>query len=167
MATDEKKGGKARDAKPDEKENDLARKRAEREGKKADPVAGNGKSIDDRAAEEITEDEDGQLAIGTIEGERITLGKLIKGGLPVKVQRSLMSASVPGKDGLLPPDGKTLLVVEVEVADYQPIPERERKQGEAKVTGWTIREHLRVVQAARAESADGRAMLGLPMASGE
>lgn len=162
-------GKKAKDGAPTEDE--LERRRAERDAEKGgDPLGGNGKSIEERAADgETREEEDGQFVIGEIAGENITLGKLIRGNLPITFERSLMSASVPGRDGMLDPNGETTLVVNVEVAKYEPIPIRERGKGDTKIVGWKIREHLRVVHTARADTEQGRQMLGLPVqaAAGE
>lgn len=149
---------------PDAKDT-LARKRQEREEAAAKARAEGdedaARSIEERAEDEPDEEGDGQIVMGQIAGDGMTLSKLIPRTAKVELETSMMSAAIPAKDGLLDAQGYTTLVLVVEVAKYEPIPVRERKQGESKVTSWKIRQHLRVVNAYRADSAEGRAVLGL------
>lgn len=148
----------------------LARKRQEKEEQAAREAAdaeadASTKSVEQRAAEGATpeEEDDGQMAMGEIIGDNVTLSKLIPKNAKVELETALMSKSVPGGNkGLISPEGETMLVLTVEVANYVPVPVRERKQGETKVKSWKIRQNLRVINAYRADSAEGRALLGLP-----
>lgn len=153
----------------DEAKDVLARKRQEKE-EEAAAAAADSASIEERAANGATpeEDDDGQMAIGEIIGDNVTMSKLIPKSAKVELETALMSKSVPGGNkGLISPEGETMLVLTVEVANYVPVPVRERKQGETKVKSWKIRQNLRVINAYRADSADGRALLGLPPLSEE
>lgn len=154
-------------ARDGEVNDELAKRRTKGNGKGKSGGNG-GQSVAERAAnggepgDPKDEELDGQFSMGLIQGDRVTLAKLIKSGTPIEVETSMMSASVPGRDGLLDPSREHLLIVAVEPAKYEPVPVRERGKGQTKIDKWKIRQHLRVVQVANADSQAGRDMLGLP-----
>lgn len=123
----------------------------------------NVRSIADRAAagegaEEEPEQE--QFPLGLFEpADRVTLGKLVKSGLPVKMTVSMQAAEVPLRGGLPSPDRLHWFLVSTRFHAAQPIAEYD-PDDETKVVAWKVRVILkpRYVEAAdlaKLEAAEG------------
>lgn len=111
----------------------------------------NGRSLADRAGDEPEdlpqlehEDDEDQYPLGRISGDpKITFGKLIKPGRPVEVTASLTAAEVPIRDGkLLNPDAAVQVLVTV--VPKQAVLVYKREPGDDMVTGYKIRQPLKV-----------------------
>ena len=105
-------------------------------------------SIADRAEEEEQiEFPRGVIEIGA--GARRTLKSLIKGGLPVDMTVSMMSAEVPLRGGLPDPEGQVRIMVTTELHKVEEVAHRE----DGMVDSWKVRAHLRPVHAEIVEAA--------------
>ena len=105
----------------------------------SDPLAS---SIEERADAELNGDGDPQQALFALEGDKpLTLAGLGRRGVPIESEVSIMSASVPVR-GLIDPDKPGRLVISYEPQKYEYVPVRDR--GNATITGWKLRQHLRV-----------------------
>ena len=103
----------------------------------ADPTA-DSQSIEQMAANGTG---DPQEALFALEGDKpMNVGTLIKRGMDVESEVSIMSASVPIR-GLIDPDKPGKLLVSYVPAGYRLVPVRD---GE-RVASWKVRQYLRLV----------------------
>lgn len=120
-----------------------------------EPDEGGGvRSIGDRAgAGEHEQPEEELFPLGSLEGDGKSLKTLLRGGLPVEVTTSILSAEVPIRGGgLLDPERAGKVLVSYEVAKVETVLIRE----EGKIVKAKIRQVLRptYVEAGAAALAD-------------
>jgi len=99
----------------------------------------------DTSIEGMAQNGDGeeQETLFALEGDRpLTGAGLVKRGLPIEAEVSLMSASVPCR-GLLDPEKIGKLIVTFEPSGYVFKPQRDRAND--SITGWTLRMQVRPV----------------------
>jgi hypothetical protein len=101
------------------------------------PLDPDAAGIEARAEAGVEEEDDGQLGF-VVGDEPLKLSKLIKSGIPVESEVSLMSAAVP-TDGLLDPTKEGVLLVSYSPSKYECVPVREN----GRVTRWKIRQQVR------------------------
>lgn len=82
--------------------------------------------------------------LGSLEGDTLTAQSYIPRKMPTQVTASLMSAEVPNRGGLLKPDHYGRLLVTYLPGKKEDVPLREERGNPAKVTGYKLRQHLRV-----------------------
>lgn len=102
-----------------------------------------GDSIAARAEQGEHETDDAQLfPMGSMEGDKVTLSKIVKPGEKVSVEVSLRAASVPvAGGGLIDPRRDRKLLVTVEPGGPIMVPQRD----EGKIASWTARQILRPI----------------------
>lgn len=98
------------------------------------------RSISDRAQDEPVQEEFPKGVVDAGASKR-SLKTLIKGGLPVEMTVSMMSAEVPLRGGIPDPEAQHRFVVTTELHKAEPIAQRE----EGLLTAWKVRAHLRPV----------------------
>jgi hypothetical protein len=110
------------------------------------PLDDNGAaSIEERTANgETIEPDDELFPLGSLEGDSVTPQTYVRKGLPITVTASLMSAEVPNRGGLLKPDRYGRLLITYLPGKKDDVPLREDRTDAAKVTGYKLRQHLRV-----------------------
>jgi hypothetical protein len=103
-------------------------------------------SVAERAAngEHMEADEAELFPLGSLDGDAITAQSLVKRGVPVEVTASLTRAEVPNTGGLFNPTkyGRALVTCLPSVAEYVPL--RDDDASPQRVTGWKVRQTLRV-----------------------
>lgn len=128
----------------------------------ADPIIpdegdSNVRSISERAQNgDGVAPEEELFPMGTLEGEGPTAQTIIKKGAATEVTVSLSKAEVPNPGGgLFDPNQYGRALVTFLPGPHHPLPVRNDKADPAKVTGWKIRQDLRVVHVAGADNAAG------------
>lgn len=124
------------------------------------PLDPDAAGIEARAEEGDTEEnDDGQLGF-VVGDEPLKLSKLIKSGIPVESEVSLMSAAVP-TDGLLDPTKEGVLLVVYSPSKYECVPVREN----GRVTRWKIRQQVRPTDVRTANEESLREHLDVALAA--
>lgn len=98
------------------------------------------RSISDRAQDEPAQEEFPKGVIDAGASKR-SLKTLIKGGLPVEMTVSMMSAEVPLRGGIPDPDAQHRFITTTELHKVEPVAQRE----EGLLVAWKVRAHLRPV----------------------
>jgi len=124
------------------------------------PLDPDAAGIEARAEEgDIEESDDGQLGF-VVGDEPLKLSKLIKAGIPVESEVSLMSAAVP-TDGLLDPTREGVLLVTYSPQDYMCVPVREN----GRITRWKLRQRVRPTDVRTANEESLREHLDVALAA--
>lgn len=128
-----------------------------RDGDPFDKGPRSGKPLADQADDQV-EDDGGQFSLGILEGDAALKGvrDLVKRGLPVQFECSLMSAAVPARN-IIDPETVTQLLVDVVPQTYRLVPDREPSEPgkPGRVKGWKVVVQMRpaFVQDAHSEAA--------------
>lgn len=102
-------------------------------------------TVAERAANGEPEPDEAELfPLGSLDGDSITPQSLVKRGMDVEVTASLTRAEVPNRGGLFNPSkyGRALVTCLPSTAEYVPL--RADDAHPQRVTGWKLRQTLRV-----------------------
>src|SRR4051812_48640341 len=95
----------------------------------------NGRSVEERADDE----QDELFERGVLDGDKRTLGNLIKRNQPVEVVVSFAMSGVPIREGVLDPEEPGRVLLTYRPKDYKLKPKRERQaDGSWNVVGWQL-----------------------------
>jgi hypothetical protein len=113
--------------------------------------------IRDMAESDAAEAAEELFPTGSLDGDNVTLGQIIRPGEKVEVTVSMRSAQVPmPRGGLLDPRKEHMLLVTTEVDHMVPAPKRDGDRVTGKtVEGWGIRQVLRPIYLERVKGEEG------------
>lgn len=119
-------------------------------GDEEKPEASGGGSAKSRGEDfegdaEDPEDEATLFPMGSLYGDpKMTIGKMIKRGIPVTISAKLSNAAVPNRGGLFDPEEPIYMLVKAIPGGPKPIPTRKTGKGEYGITGWELVQDVRV-----------------------